>query len=341
MLRHLSAAALAVAVALPAAAQDETYTPDELSFGIISTESTQNLRQQWIPFLEDMEEALGMPVKAFFAPDYAGVIEGMRFRKVDVAWFGNKSAMEAVDRANAEIFVQTSGLSADREIEYGYYSLLVTNKDSGLSFEDVLDCSRGLDFGNGDPNSTSGFLVPSYYVFAQNNINPNECYATVRTANHETNLIAAATGQVDFATNNTENLGRLAKVRPELVDQIAVIWQSPLIPKDPITYRADLDQELKNRIKAFFLSYGRFGAEAEEQRTLLTDTGLVGDRSWLFFDSNNSQLYPIRQLQLFRDKLRLQNDDRLDEADKAARIAEIDAKLAELKVLAESTMGVN
>lgn len=71
-----------------------------LNFGIISTESQQNLKPQWTPFLQDMEKKLGVKVNAFFAPDYAGIIEGMRFNKVDIARYGNLSAMEAVDRAN-------------------------------------------------------------------------------------------------------------------------------------------------------------------------------------------------------------------------------------------------
>ena len=50
-----------------------------LNFGIISTESQQNLKPQWEPFLKDMETKLGIKVNAFFAPDYAGIIQGMRF----------------------------------------------------------------------------------------------------------------------------------------------------------------------------------------------------------------------------------------------------------------------
>lgn len=78
-----------------------------LNFGIISTESQQNLKPQWTPFLQDMEKKLGVKVNAFFAPDYAGIIQGMRFNKVDIAWYGNLSAMEAVDRANGQVFAQT------------------------------------------------------------------------------------------------------------------------------------------------------------------------------------------------------------------------------------------
>ena len=56
--------------------------PKAINFGIISTESTQNLKQAWMPLIKDMQTSLGMPVKPFFAPDYAGVIEAMRFGKV-------------------------------------------------------------------------------------------------------------------------------------------------------------------------------------------------------------------------------------------------------------------
>ena len=70
-----------------------------INFGIISTESSQNLKSIWEPFLKDMSQQTGYQVKAFFAPDYAGIIQGMRFDKVDIAWYGNKAAMEAVDRA--------------------------------------------------------------------------------------------------------------------------------------------------------------------------------------------------------------------------------------------------
>src|SRR3546814_8529440 len=85
------------------------------------------------------------------------LIEGMRFGKVDVAWFGNKSAIEAVDRAGGEVFAQTIKDDGSR----GYYSLLIAHKDSKInSLEDVLKCDKSLTFSNGDPNSTSGFVIP-------------------------------------------------------------------------------------------------------------------------------------------------------------------------------------
>src|SRR3546814_20742980 len=78
---------------------DLSAEPKELNFGIISTESSQNLKAQWDPFLAAMSKRTGMKINSFFAPDYAGIIQGMRFDKVDVAWYGNKSAMETVRSA--------------------------------------------------------------------------------------------------------------------------------------------------------------------------------------------------------------------------------------------------
>ena len=102
LLRTVAAAAMTASLSTVALAETT-----EINFGIISTESQQNLKTIWEPFLADMEEETGLKVNAFFASDYAGVIEGMRFDKVQVAWYGNKSAMEAVDRADGEVFVQT------------------------------------------------------------------------------------------------------------------------------------------------------------------------------------------------------------------------------------------
>ncbi|MCG8361074.1 MAG: phosphonate ABC transporter substrate-binding protein [Kiloniellales bacterium] len=323
------ARATAVAATMLMAGSAAAEEMKTLNFGIISTESTQNLKTIWDPFIEDMSKKLGLEVKAFFAPDYAGVIEAMRFDKVDLAWFGNKSAMEAVDRAGGEVFVQT----VDVDGNPGYWSLLLAHKDSPINkLEDVLSCDKSLVFGNGDPNSTSGFLVPSYYVFAQNNVTPSDCYKAVRNASHETNSIAVANKQVDFATNNTENLRRLAKTNPKARENVKVIWQSPLIPSDPIVYRKNLPEEMRMRLKAFFLAYGRLGTDVENEKEILA--GL----QWApFRDSSDAQLYPIRQLQLFRDKLKLEADDRLDADEKAKKVGEIEAELATLKVLAGAT----
>lgn len=307
---------------VPWTVQAQSQPLRELNFGIISTESTQNLKQAWQPMLDDMGKRLNLKLNAYFASDYAGIIEAMRFNKVQVAWYGNKSAMEAVDRAQGEVFVQTIA----KDGAAGYWSLLVVHRDSPLkSIEDVVKNAKSLTLGFGDPNSTSGFLVPGYYAFAQNNLDPRGSFKLVRSANHETNLLAVANKQVDLATNNNESLDRLKATNPQKAAELREIWRSPLIPSDPIVWRADLNPDTKAKVKAFFVDYGNKGAEAEREKKVLDVIGLSG-----FKDSDNRQLLPIRQLELFRDKGRVQADAKLSPAEKEARLAEINRKLTEL-----------
>jgi len=319
-----AALSLTLAVGLGSAAQAEDLK--ELNFGIISTESSQNLRTVWDPFLADMTKKLGIKVNAFFAPDYAGVIEGMRFGKVDVAWYGNKSAMEAVDRANGEIFVQT--VAADGSP--GYWSVLIAHKDNALlnSVDDVIKNGKDITFSNGDPNSTSGYLVPGYYVFGLNKIDPKSYFKQTVSGNHESNALAVANKQVDFATNNTENMAKVQKNFPEKFKELKVIWKSPLIPSDPIVWRSNLTDGDKAKIKDFFMTYGN---TPEEKQVL------AGLQWGQFKESNNDQLVPIRTLELFKKRIALEGDTTVSDTDKQAKLAEIDAQLAELKKKAAVT----
>ncbi len=318
MIRTLatSLAFAAAFVAVPAAAQE----PKELNFGIISTESSQNLKQDWQPILEDMARKTGMKVNAFFSPDYGGIIEGMRFNKVHVAWFGNKSAMEAVDRAGGEVFAQMVNADGTQ----GYKSVLLVHRDSPLkSVEDMLKNAKALSFGNGDPNSTSGFLVPSYYVFAMNNVDAKSIFKVVRSANHETNALAVANRQVDVATNNTENLEKIQERFPAKFKDLRVIWTSPLIPLDPLVIKKDLPEAVKAKVKSFFTTYGQ-GGQAEK------DNLMKLSKLSMFKESSNRQLIPIRQLELFREKTKLEADAAMAPAEKQAKLAEINRRLADL-----------
>jgi phosphonate transport system substrate-binding protein len=305
--------------AVSAAAEDAVKT---LNFGIISTESSQNLKQDWQPVLDDMSKKLGIKVTAFFAPDYAGVIEGMRFNKVQVAWLGNKSAIEAVDRSSAEVFAQT--VNADGTL--GYYSMISVHKDSAYqTVDDVLKNAKNMNFGIGDPNSTSGFLVPSYYVFAQNNVNPKTAFKTIRGANHETNILAVANKQVDAAVHSSDTLDRIKMRQPEMASQLRQIWKSPLIAADPLVWRKDLPADVKNKIKDFFVNYGKTGPDAAREKAQLNKLTLGG-----FQDSSNAQLKPIRQLELFKEKVKIEADVAMNAEEKKLKLDDINRKLNDI-----------
>jgi phosphonate transport system substrate-binding protein len=293
----------------------------DISFGIIATDSASAQRDRWEPFFRDMEKKTGLKVQSFYAPDYAGVIEAMRFNKIQVAWYGNKAAMEAVDRANGEVFAQL--MYSDGS--YGYHALLITHKDSPYkNLDDVIANGKSINFGIGDPNSTSGFLVPAYYVFAQRNIEPRTTFKTVRNASHGANIQAVLAKQLDVATNNTEDMGKLESAKPELFDQLRVLWKSPLIPSDPFVWRKDMDPAVKAKIKNFVLNYAK--TDPAEKAVLKNIYNYGG-----FRESNNDQLIPIRQLELFKDRRKAESDEKLSAAEKSKALAEIDQKLAALK----------
>ena len=309
-------AATALVALTPVGAQEMK----EFNFGIISTESSQNLKSDWQPILDDMAKKTGMKINAFFASDYAGIIEGMRFNKVHAAWYGNKSAMEAVDRAGGEVFAQMVNADGSQ----GYYSHLITHKDSALkSLDDVFKNGKNLSFGNGDPNSTSGFLVPGYYVFAKNKIDPKTFFKVARGANHESNGLAVANKQVDVATNNSENLDKMKERLPEKFKDIRILWTSPLIPLDPMVMRKDLPEATKKNVREFFFNYGK--GSQQEKDNLMKLSKLSG-----FKASTNAQLIPIRQLELFKERNKFEADAGLAASDKQVKLTEIDKKLAEL-----------
>ncbi|MFV0295920.1 MAG: phosphonate ABC transporter substrate-binding protein [Hyphomicrobiaceae bacterium] len=290
----------------------------EINFGIIATESSNNLRKVWTPFLADMEKQTGLKVKPFFASDYAGVIEGMRFNKVQIAWYGNKSAMEALDRSNGEIFAQT----VDKDGNPGYWSHIIVNVDSPFhKLDDVLKCDKSIDFGMGDPNSTSGFLVPTTFIFSARNIDPKTCFKTVRNANHEANALAVANKLVQAASNNNENLARLEKAHPEKRKLIRVIWTSPLIPSDPLVWRKDLDPALKAKISAFIFGYGK----TPEEKKVLADLGWAPFRK-----SDNNQLLPIRQMAVNKQIAKIKGDAKMSDAQKTEAIAPLQKEFDDL-----------
>jgi phosphonate transport system substrate-binding protein len=305
----------------------------ELNFGIIATEASTNLKTVWEPFLAAMAKGTGYKINGFYASDYAGVIEAMRFGKVQVAWFGNKSAMEAVNRSQGELFAQ----SVDSDGNPGYWSHLIVYKDSPIkNLDDVLKCDKSIDFSIGDPNSTSGFLVPTSYIFAAKNIDPKQCFKTLRNASHEANGMAVANKQVAVATNNSENLRRLEITAPEARKNIRIIWTSPLIPSDPLVWRKDLASDVKGKLYTWIMSYGRVGTPEE----MATARKVMAGLQWAPFNpTNDNQLLPIRVLEANKSIMKIKGDDKLSAEEKAAKIAPLQADIKKYQAEAEKADG--
>jgi len=149
-------------------------------------------------------------------------------------------------------------------------------------------------------------------------------FKVARSANHETNLLAVANKQVDVATNNSESLDKLKERQPEKAKDIKVIWTSPLIPLDPLVISKGLPEATKTKIKNFFYNYAK--TDPREKEIVMKISNLSG-----FKASTNDQLKPIRQLDLFSQRNKIEADTTLSDTDKKSKMADIDQKLAALK----------
>jgi phosphonate transport system substrate-binding protein len=280
------AALLAASCSKPA---PEPAASQTISFSVLSAEDQQSMAKVWQPLFDDMQKATGLTIKPYYATNYASLVEAMRFNQTQAGWFSALSALETTRRANAEVL----GRILTKGKEGSYRSVLITRDGSGVTLDDVLKCGKKLNFGIGDPKSTSGTLAPMAYVFVPHNIEPAECFKTVKSADHKANFFAVANGLLDVATNNTVGLLFYARENPELAKKIKVIWQSPELPESSIVVRKDLDPAIREKIRQFFLSYGQApGAEGDKQRQVLKLMTYTG-----FAPADNSYLDPVRQME--------------------------------------------
>ena len=248
----LATALITTALVTPAFAADPI---DEFRIGILGGENAQDRLNSNECLRAYTEEALGVPTKLFAPADYAGVIQGLVGGTIDMAWLGASSYAatflqdpEAVEPVLVKINLDGS---------FGYHSIGFARKDSGIT---SLDDMQDKVFGFGDPNSTSGYLIPSIEIPQTTGatMESGDYFGEVRfTGGHEQTIVAVNNGDVDGGVTwadgqgNWEdgyNSGALRKaVDSGLVDMndLVQIWKSKPIPEGPIVLRKSLPDDVK------------------------------------------------------------------------------------------------
>ncbi len=254
MKKLVAALVATTAMAAPAMAQEIS----ELRIGILGGENAQDRLNNNECLRVYTEEALGVPVKLFAPADYNGVIQGLLGGTIDVAWLGASgyaktylSDPEAVEPVLVK--VNTDG-------GYGYHSIGFARKDSGItSLEDM----KGKTFGFGDPNSTSGYLIPSIEIPAATGatMDPGDYFGEVKfTGGHEQTIVAVNNGDVDGGVTWADGLGEWEDgyqsgalrraVDAGLIDMndLVQIWKSEPIPEGPVVVRKALPADVKAKV---------------------------------------------------------------------------------------------
>jgi phosphonate transport system substrate-binding protein len=242
-LRILMVAALLVTFVATAFAADPSW-PKELTFALLSTENAAEVGRRWTPIIAQLEKALGVKVKYTMATDYRGTIEALKFGKAQLGHLGPKSYVEASTNnyANVEPIAQLQLANGS----LGYRSCLIVHADSDVfSPEDMA----GKTFAFNDPNSTSGYLVPSAFFMMEMGIDLQKHFAKVIfSGSHEASILAVANKKVDIASTNLPDLQQLTRENKVPRGGLRVIWVSRLIPNDPIVIRKDMPASLRSAV---------------------------------------------------------------------------------------------
>jgi len=261
-MKHLAAALLVTsALAAPAFAQDQIT---EFRIGILGGENAQDRMASNECLRVKTEALLGVPVKLFTPADYDGVIQGLLGGALDLAWLG-ASGYAKVHLTDPDA-VEPVLVKVNEDGSFGYYSIGFARKDRGVT---ALDDLKGKVFAFGDPNSTSGYLIPSIEIPQQtgSTMQSGDYFGEVKfTGGHEQTIVAVANGDVDAgvtwadglgAWEDGYNSGALRKAADAgIVDMndLVEIWRSKPIPEGPFVLRQVLPEDVKLKVTGLLAS---------------------------------------------------------------------------------------
>jgi phosphonate transport system substrate-binding protein len=248
----LSGAALLSTAGLARAAADWKAQYQELTFAVVPAENASGVSDRYAPYMDYLTKALGVPVKLRIANDYAAVIEGQRAGNIQIAFYGPASYSKAfLTGVKTEPFVTTR----NNDGAIGYYSVIYVKADS--PYKDIQDL-KGKTIGFVDPNSTSGYNAPRFYLHKVG-IDVDSFFGkSIITGSHENGIIALDKGTIDCAADwwnadNDSNLTRMVAKGMVKKEDFRIIFKSALLPGSPYAYLIDLPDDLKKAIVTAFM----------------------------------------------------------------------------------------
>lgn len=232
-----------------------------LIMGLIPAEDPKAMIEQYKPMKDWMEKDMGMCIQIFTATDYTGVIEAMRAKKVDFAWFGPFSYVLAHERAGAEAFAV--GMDAKGNTTYRSYLVATHETAQKLGISSPLEGESGMKtllerLGNPkkaftftftDTASTSGYAVPRYFMHKAG-IDPDKAFKKAGfIGTHDAAELAVKNRTVDIAADNDVTYPKMLESGKISAHSNVIIWKSPALPGSPMAYRSDLPENIKAALK--------------------------------------------------------------------------------------------
>ncbi len=252
--RPLALAALATVLVARTVRAD---VPAVLRVSAIPDESPTELQRKFTPLGTYLEKRLGMKVKFVPVTDYAATVEGLAGRHLDLVWYGGFTFVQARRRTgNAIPLVQ-------REEDAQFHSKFITRAGSGIR---TLQDLKGHTFAFGSESSTSGHLMPRYFLL-EAGIDPNRDLRTPAFSGaHDVTAKWVEEGKVDAGALNESVWATLVEDKKVDPSKVVVFYTTPPFYDYNWTVRGDLDPALVARIRAAFLA---LDPARPEQRAIL------------------------------------------------------------------------
>ncbi len=258
----LSILALSLACASGGASTDSPSRLLRLSM-IPSTDPGKILRESQ-PLVEYLEKELGTRIELTIPTNYAAVVEAIANDQVDIAYFGGFTYLQAARRAGVKPLVQ-------RDRDQNFHSLFITQPDSGIN---TLADLKGRSFAFGDINSTSGHLMPEYYM-RQAQVDPEVIAKAIYTGGHDATALAVANRKVDAGALDETVYRRM--IQEGRLDQtkVRVFYTTPPFFDYVWVARKGLDQRLADSFTNAFLKLNESDPAQKKILTLLNATHYV------------------------------------------------------------------
>lgn len=211
----------------------------------IPDESPTELARKFAPLGQYLEAKLGVKVEWTPVTDYAAAVEALVNKKVDLAWFGGFTFVQAQQRAGGKIIPLVQ-----REEDAKFRSVFITDAKSGINrLEDLK--GRTLSFGS--PSSTSGHLMPRSYLLAAK-VNPDVDLKRISFSGaHDATIAAVASGKVDAGALNISVWEKFVADKKVDPAQVRVFFTTPGYFDYNWSVHADMPLALREKLSAAFL----------------------------------------------------------------------------------------
>ncbi|MGD6802746.1 phosphate/phosphite/phosphonate ABC transporter substrate-binding protein [Rossellomorea aquimaris] len=263
---------------------NEASESEAFTIGVIPAQTEGSMEGAMEKLQTILTDEMGREVKVEVYPDYNGVVEAMNYDKIDMAYFGPLSYVIANEKSGAKAII-TQLIDG----EPFYHSYIITHKDNPWnSLEDLLEDSSKVKFAFGDPNSTSGSLIPSIELKDREVYRSEDDYdfESVRfTGSHDATALGVLNKRIDAGAIDSAIYNQLVDSGKVDGEQIKTIWESEPLFQYPWAVHQDTDEETIEALRSAFL-----GIEDQE---VLDAFGATA-----FTEASNEDYESIRQAAL-------------------------------------------